>query len=116
MKTLTPKNLKVIITGCGSKPVDYIYKHNNQPSHDSIFIDGVEHKMNIGTATAYYLAKKGIDVIMVSRTAERLEKIKQSLINLGCKEEIISYIAADLSTDQGVENLIKNLPGGSYFY
>lgn len=111
-----PNNLKIIITGCGSKPIGHVYKYNNKPSHDSIFIDGVEHKMNIGTATAYFFAKKSKSVIMVSRKAEHLEKIKQSLVNLGCKEKNISYVAADLTTDKGVNHLIDKLSKSAYFY
>ncbi|MFA5070334.1 MAG: SDR family oxidoreductase [Patescibacteria group bacterium] len=109
-------NLKVIITGCGSKPIRYVYKYQNKPSHDNIPINGTNHKMNIGTATAYYLAKRGINVIMVSRTAKHLEEIKQGLIKLGCKKEKFSYIAADLTTNEGVERLTKKLPKKSYFY
>ncbi len=109
-------NLRVIIAGCGSKPIGYIYKYNNKPSHDSIFIDEAEHKMNIGTAIAYYFVKKGVEVIMVSRTAEHLTKIKQGLIKLGCQKENISYVATDLTTNQGVSYLIKKLPKGYNFY
>ena len=90
-------NLKVIITGCGVKPVTHIYKHNNKPTHDSIVIEGNEHKMNIGTATAYYLSQKGISVIMVSRSIETLSKIKAALISLGCNSDLISCIASDIT-------------------
>lgn len=111
-----PNNLRVIITGCGSKPLRHIYKYKNEHSHDGIFIDGVKHKMNIGTATTYYLVKKNVDVIMVSRNAKNLHKIKNGLVQLGCKEEKISYIATDLTTDKGIEYLINNLPKKSCFY
>lgn len=111
-----PNNLKIIITGCGSKPIGHVYKYNGKPSHDSIFIDGVEHKMNIGTATAYFVAKKGKPVIMVSRKADHLEKIKHGLVKLGCKEENISYVAADLTTTDGINHLISKLPQNSFFY
>ncbi|MDP3027297.1 MAG: SDR family NAD(P)-dependent oxidoreductase [Nanoarchaeota archaeon] len=106
----------VIVTGCGFKPVEHVYKFEGKPTHNSIFIDGAEHKMNIGTAIAYYLSKKKIGVIMVSRTSEKLEKIKQGLIKLGCKEKLISYIASDLMTEEGIDNLIKNLPKNKNFY
>lgn len=110
------KNLKVIITGCGFKPVGHIYTHNNKPTYNSITIDGVESKMNIGTAIAYYFAKKDIQVIMVSRNIESLEKIKQGLVLLGCNESDISYIASDITTNEGIDHLIKSLPKDSYFY
>lgn len=110
------RNLKVIIAGCGSKPVGHVYKYNGKPSHNNIFIDGTEHKMNIGTAAAYYLVKKEIEVIMVSRTAKHLRQIKQGLIELGCNKEKISYIAADLTTNSGVKSLVEALPKECYFY
>jgi hypothetical protein len=58
----------VIITGCGFKPVNHVFKFEGKPTHNSILIDGKECKMNLGTAIALYLVKKGIEVIMVSRT------------------------------------------------
>lgn len=110
------KSLAVIITGCGFKPIRHIYTFNGKSTHNSIFIGEKECKMNIGTAIAYYLSKKKIEVIMVSKTTEKLEKIKQGLIQLGCKEKLISYVASDLMTDEGVDNLIKNLPKNKNFY
>ena len=110
------KSLKVIITGCGFKPVGKVLKYKNKPTHASIFMGGVEHKMNIGTAIAYYFAKKNIEIIMVSRHAENLEKIKQGLIQLGCKKELISYIASDITTEEGINDLVKKLPKNNNFY
>ena len=110
------KNLTVIITGCGFKPIRHIYRYNGKPSHDIIPINGKSHKMNIGTASAYYLSKRGIPVIMVSRTPESLKKIKNGLVQLGCKKELISYVAADMMTDFGIKKLIRQLPKGKIFY
>lgn len=104
------------MTGCSFKPIEYVYKFEGKPTHNPIFIEGKEHKMNIGTAIAYYLSKKKIEVIMVSKKSEKLEKIKQGLIKLGCKEKFISYIASDLMTEDGIDNLIKNLPKNKNFY
>lgn len=106
----------VIITGCGYKPVRHTYTFNGKPTHNPIFINGVECKMNIGTATAFYLVKKGIEVIMVSRTKESLIKIKEGLISLGCKSNLISYIPADLTTKEEIDYLINNLPKDKQFY
>jgi len=106
----------VIVTECGFKPVNYIYKFEGEPSHMAIPIEGKECKMNIGTAISYYLSQKGINVIMVSRTEEKLKKIKDGLAALGCKEDIISYIASDITTDEGVKLLIENLPDNKEFY
>lgn len=110
------KSPTIIITGCGFKPIGHIYTFNGKPTHSPISIDGRECKMNIGTAIAYYLSKKKIEVIMVSKTLENIEKIKQGLIKLGCKENFISYIASDIMTDEGIDNLIKNLPKDKNFY
>ena len=109
-------NPTVIITGCGFKPIEHVYLFEGKPTHNTIPIDGKNCKMNIGTAIAYYLSKKKIEVIMVSKTSENLKKIKQGLIKLGCKEKFISFIASDLITEEGINNLIKNLPKDKNFY
>jgi len=106
----------VIITGCGYKPVKYVYKFKGKPTHDPIYINNIECKMNIGTATAFYLAKKGIGVIMVSRNKDNLEKIKEALTKMGCKGNLISIIPADLTTEEGIDYLIDNLPKNKQFY
>jgi len=109
-------NVKVIITGCGFKPIGHVYTYNKKPTHASILIDGVECKMNIWTAVSYYLANKNIDIIMVSRNKDSLEKIKQGLIDLGCKKNHISYIESDITSDDGIAKLIKTLPKNNIFY
>lgn len=106
----------ILITGCGYKPVGHIYRYGGKPTHNEIIIDGKEHKMNIGTATAYYISKKGFEVIMVSRTAENLEKIKQGLMKLNCNGKLLSYIAADITSDEGIAELIKDLPKNREIY
>lgn len=110
------KKINVIITGCGVKPMAYIHKYKNKSTHAEIVIDGTPHKMNIGTAVAYYLSKKGINVTMISRTAESLKNIKDGLVNLGCNENLVSYIATDITTDQGIKKLINKLPKNNIFY
>lgn len=106
----------IIITGCGYKPVSHIYKFNENPTHNPISINGVEHKMNIGTATAYFLSKKGFEIIMVSRNKNSLIKIKKGLVESGCKKNLISYIQSDLTNKQGIDHLIDNLPKNKQFY
>ena len=110
------KSPTVIITGCGYRPVGHVYRYKGSPSHDVISIDGKPHKMNIGTASAYVLAKKGVGVILVSRTKDRLKKIKEGLVELGCKENLIGHIAANVMTDRGVDSLIKQLPKNKTYY
>lgn len=106
----------VLITGCGIKPLNHVFKFEGKPTHNPILIDGKEYKMNLGTAIAFYFAKKGIEVIMVSRTKDNLENIKKRLIKLGCDSKLISYIPADLTNQKGVDFLVKNLPEKRQFY
>ncbi len=106
----------VLITGCGYKPIGHVFEFEGKPTHNAILIDGKDCKMNIGTAIAYYLSQKGIKVIMVSNMVENLEKIKHGLLQLGCDEKLISYIAADLLSDKGVSDLIEQLPENETIY
>lgn len=106
----------ILITGCGYKPISHVYKFNGKSTHDAIPIDGVNHKMNIGTATTYLFAKKGLEVIMISRDKERLEKIKQGLVKLGCDGNLISYMASNIATQEGVEHLVSHIPKNKVFY
>jgi len=106
----------VIITGCGYKPIKHTYKYKGKPTHNSIPINEKNYKMNIGTATAFYLTKKNIPILMVSRTKEKLKNIKEGLIKLGCDKELISYISTDLMNNKGVNNLISKLPKNKAFY
>lgn len=110
------EKVSVIVTGCGFKPVEHVYFHKGKPTHNAIVIDGKEQKMNIGTAVAYFLARKNIEVIMVSRTIENLQKIKEGLVKLGCNENLISFIATDITLEDGIINLTKNLPQNRTFY
>jgi short-subunit dehydrogenase len=110
------ENLKVIVTGCGFKPINHVYKHNNKTTHNEIPINGIPHKMNIGTAIAYYLSMKGVDVILVSRNEQKLKQITEGMELLGCDKNKISYIPSDISTDEGIDFLLKNLPKKSNFY
>jgi len=110
------KQPTVIVTGCGYKPIGYVFTYEGNPTHNSINIDGVEHKMNIGTAIAYYFVLKGIEVVMVSRTKESLKKIKEGLVKLECDEKLINYIATDITTDEGIDELINGLPKRNVFY
>ena len=108
--------ITVLITGCGYKPIGYVFEYEGKSTYNGIMIDGKQCKMNIGTAVAYYLSQKKIKVIMVSNMAENLEKIKQGLIQLGCDAKLISYVAVDLLSDEGVANLIKELPENEIIY
>ena len=53
----------------------------------------------IGAATARALAAAGLQVLGTARRADRLEKL--------AKETGIDWVAADLSTDEGIETLVN---------
>lgn len=72
--------------------------------------------MNIGTATAYYLVKKGVDVVMVSRTRGGLGKIKDGFVALGCNKELVHFVATNVMTDGGIDTLIKKLSKNKAYY
>lgn len=112
----TTQKPTILITGCGYKPIGNIFTYKGKPTYNGIIIDDKEHKMNIGTAVAQYFTQKGVKVIMVSNVAENLEKIKCGLVQLGCDENLISFIAADLLSNEGVDHLIKELPKNEIIY
>lgn len=56
----------------------------------------------IGYAFAHALARRGVDLVLVSRTESRLEEAARELREHGVEVEIL---AADLATDAGVETI-----------
>lgn len=110
------KPLTVIITGCGYKPIKHVFRYKGQPSHASIFINGTLCKMNIGTASAFYLAKRGVEVIMVSKSKDKLNDIVEGLVQLGCERKYLSYITADAASPKGIADLMKKLPKNRNFF
>lgn len=60
----------------------------------------------IGLAFAKALAKRGVDLVLVSRTLSRLEEVAGALRVHGVDVEVI---AADLATPEGVEVVIERL-------
>lgn len=105
------KNKRIIITGCGYKPVKYKFYDitTNQAIEDNIFIDNIPMKLNIGSATAAVLAAKGATVHLVSRTEEKLYNLKKELGNFvdGTK---IEYTALDLLNKEAVRKFIEKIP------
>src|SRR5699024_6267681 len=59
-----------------------------------------------GLAFARALAKRGVDLVLVSRTQSRLEEVAAELRRYGVDVEVI---AADLGTDAGVTTLARRL-------
>jgi short-subunit dehydrogenase len=110
IKTNELEGKRVLITGCGYKPLKHIFYDwvTGNPSHDAIFIEGQEMKLNLGAATAAVLASKGATVHMVSHTKEKLNNLKTSLDNLlGINLE---YSAVNLMDNNEIKSLAEELP------
>ena len=59
----------------------------------------------LGSATVYFLLKEGANVIMVSRTKDKLEAIKNQLSKYGK----LDYVVGDPSTVENAEKLMKDV-------
>ena len=60
----------------------------------------------IGAATALRLAEEGADVVLVSRTAEEIDKVAASIEGLGRKA---LAVAADVADDKAMTNLFRRI-------
>ncbi|MCA9352865.1 SDR family NAD(P)-dependent oxidoreductase [Patescibacteria group bacterium] len=104
---------RFIITGCGYKPVEHIFYDpvTNKPCHNEMQINNVPMKINIGAAVAYVLAAQGATVHMISTTREKLENLKQDIIEkTSCEPQKIEYSKVDLLNEKSVSNFVKKLP------
>ena len=104
---------RIIITGCGYKPLQHTFYDvvTKKPSHNEIFVDGKEMKLNIGAAIVYVLASQGAIVHMVSTTREKLENIKQDIVKqIGGTTKNVEYSVVDLLDETSVSNFVDSLP------
>lgn len=104
---------RIIVTGCGFKAVETIFQDeiNHEISHDSVTIEGVEMKLNIGSATALALAMRGATIHMVSKTERKLEQLRKSFVEqFGIAEESIEYSAVDLLDESAVADFTQKIP------
>ena len=108
---------RIIITGCGYKPLEHRFYDivTGKPSHDPLFIDGKEMKMNIGTAAAKVLAESGATVHIVSHSEDKLRNIKKSLSEI-IDGSRIEYSAVDLMDENKVKAFVENLPKDKPLY
>lgn len=60
----------------------------------------------IGAATALRLAEEGADVVLVSRTAEEIDKVAASIERLG---RTALAVAADVADDRAMTNLFRRI-------
>ena len=111
------KGKRIVVTGCGYKPLSHTFYDivTGEPSHDAIYIDGKEMKINIGTAITGVLAKNGANVHIVSTSEDKLRGIKSEL-----EKEVggglIEYSALDLLDKSEVKKFVRNLPRDKDLY
>ncbi|MCB9044464.1 MAG: SDR family NAD(P)-dependent oxidoreductase [Chitinophagales bacterium] len=101
-------NNTVIITGTG-------FRHNeNFNSSENIFTSE-NVKINIGTATAKILAQKGYNIILISRTIEKLEIIRKDILMLFPNITVAIY-PIDILNEESCHQFFKNLSNESNYY
>jgi len=104
------KNKRVLITGVGIKPVEFVFKDisTGQPSHTSVLVDGKEYKANIGAATAFECAKVGAVVHLVARTESKLQIVKK-WIEENIPSAQVKYSAVDLGDLAALQKLVASI-------
>ena len=74
-KQIIKRKHKIIVTGTGYRSSDRFSESENIFQSENI-------KVNIGAATAKYLVEKGFDIVLLSRTEDKLKKIQTDLKKL----------------------------------
>ena len=111
------KDKLIIITGCGYKPVEYVFADiiTGKPSHDAITINGKEMKLNVGSGIAKVLAENNANVLMISKTESKLKNLQERLIEQTGNKNI-NYSAVDLLDEKEVNNFVQALPTNKTLY
>jgi short-subunit dehydrogenase len=108
MKKYELSEVLIIVAGVGYKKANRIFRKGE--TCELIQIDGVNYKINIGTATAKLLAKLGARVCMVARNEQALSYIKEYIINeTKCPSENIFYKSLDLLNEKSVKEFVLSL-------
>jgi len=118
-KTSLLEGKRIIITGCGIKPVQHRFKDivTGEDSHDSIVVDKKEMKLNIGAGVAFVLAANGAIIRIVSRTEEKLKILKKQIVEiLAVEKENVEYSAVDLFNEKSIDKFVKKLPKDKPLY
>jgi len=97
------ENTLVIVTGCGYREAKRVF--NNHKQAVILEIDGKAYKVNVGGATSIFLAKKGVNVLMVARTEEKLKVLKEYIEKK--TQNIVSFFPCDLTDKSQIERLSK---------
>jgi short-subunit dehydrogenase len=115
MKELSGK--RILVTGVGIRPADFVFKDitTGEPSHTPVMVDGIEHKANIGAATAMECAKAGAVVHLVARNQNKLKAIKKWIEN-EAEEAIVEYSALDLNDKNALHNMLDVIPSDLPLY
>ncbi|MFA5993285.1 MAG: SDR family oxidoreductase [Candidatus Pacearchaeota archaeon] len=116
-KTELLKGKRIIITGCGYKPLKQTFYDitTKEPSHDFINVNGQEMKLNIGSAVAGVLASNGATVHMVSTSEDKLINIKTEL-SKNFNKDLIEYSVVNLLDEKDVNEFVKKLPRDKPLY
>ena len=104
---------RIIVTGCGYRPLRQDFSdsiEHVEPQNDYVRIDGERIKLNIGSAVAGVLTLNGADVVMVSRSAYKLRRIKESLDDVVRNHPQIRFSALDLLDEEQVRKFVEELP------
>ena len=100
---------KIVILGVGYKMNESFIRFEN------VFLSK-NVKVNIGTACAKQLASSGHDLIIISKTEEKLKKVKEDLMSL-YPNRIIESCALDVLDSKQVNDFFAHLdPNCSYEY
>lgn len=96
------KNKTVVISGCGFRQIadtfcigENLFKSKNV-------------KINIGAATAFALAESGWELIILSKTQEKLDAIRNSILEF-FPDTIINAKALDLLSEVSVREFVNSL-------
>jgi len=107
MNNLKLSDVLVIVTGVGYRKAERVF-HGGRTC-ELIHINGVSHKINIGTAVAKLLAENGARVCMASRDKQKLFHVRQYISEeTNCDPANISYYNIDLLDEKAVENFISS--------
>lgn len=115
MKSLT--GIRVLVTGVGIKPVKHVFTDliTGSPSHTPVVVDSIEHKANIGAATALECARAGAAVLMVSRNGKNLAGVAD-WIRQKIPSAQVEYTPTDLSDPQSIKRLATSIPSDLPLY
>ncbi len=101
--------IKYIIVGTGFKT-----KYDDIRLVKNIYSDE-NAKINIGSAVSLEIIKQGFDVILISKTESKLQKIKESL-EFYCEDNIIETYAIDILNEKQVISFVNSLDKNFTYY